>query len=346
MKTMTVVICNYNYECFLGDAIESALGQEYGATSVLVIDDGSTDRSVDVIARFGSRVKTVFKCNGGQVSAYNRALEMIESDYVIFLDADDVLYPSATTEVVRAFDSGDYAKVQFRLDVLSTAGDITGSRIPHSDPPPDCAHLLRHGWLYPSPPASGNAYRVSALRRIFPVPECLETRYGADFYAIYGVALVGRVFSISDALGGYRLHQSTAMPDEQKFGGGPSVSFANAENVHKAPKAFSARWGILQDLMRLRLGEELPPIFHDFSYEKAHFCTRVYRAPLARRWRWFFLESRNYFYSITANPFWGVKKKAGTIVLTSLCLLPSVLLSDFAVRYIANPLARRRGALR
>jgi hypothetical protein len=57
-------------------------------------------------------------------------------------------------------------------------------------------------------------------------------------------------------------------------------------------------------------------------------------------------ESRSYFHSIIANPFWSLKKKLGTVVFSSLCLLPYRPLSDFAVRYIANPLARRRVAAR
>jgi glycosyltransferase involved in cell wall biosynthesis len=348
MKTLTIVICNFNHERYLAEAIASALAQDYRATHVLVIDDGSTDRSSDVIASFGPRIQAVFKTNGGQVSAYNLAIDLVSSDYAIFLDADDLLYPNAVSEVVRTFESGEYAKVQFRLDVIAAQGERTGSHVPNSAPPADCARLLRRGWLYPSPPASGNAYCLRALRRVFPVPESRETRYGADFYAIYGVALVGRVFSIASVLGAYRIHHEVVRQEGHTATGTPRLWFANSEDVHKAPKAFSQRWSVLQELARSRLGEELPAVFHDFSFEKADFCLRVYRAPLASRWRWFALESRSYFHSIVANPFWGVSQKIGALALTSMCLLPSTSLSDFAIVYIANPLARRpvRGPLR
>ncbi|MEA3116690.1 MAG: hypothetical protein QOG58_6489, partial [Caballeronia sp.] len=72
MNDVTIIICNYNYERFLADAIDSALAQDYAATRVVVIDDGSTDGSREVIGRFGARISAVFKENGGQVSAYNR----------------------------------------------------------------------------------------------------------------------------------------------------------------------------------------------------------------------------------------------------------------------------------
>ncbi|WP_116136253.1 glycosyltransferase family 2 protein [Trinickia diaoshuihuensis] len=334
MKSVTIAICNYNYEQFLADAIDSALAQDYPATRVLVVDDGSSDGSREVIARYGSRIRTVLKENGGQVSAYNRALEEVDTEYVILLDADDLLYPTAVTEVMRRFDGGDYAKVQFRLDVISRDGTATGVTVPHSDAPADCGTLLRQGWLYPSPPASGNAYKTAALQRFFPIPETSEGRYGADFFAIYGVALVGQVASISQSLGAYRVHKSAPQ----------DVSFANSEKNTKAPRAYLARWGALRYVVRQRLGVDLPEAFHDFSHEKAIFCSEVYGAPLIERWRWFAFESRDYLHSIVANPFWGVAKKLATIGLSCLCLFPYAPLSDYVVRFISNPLARRGSA--
>jgi glycosyltransferase involved in cell wall biosynthesis len=334
MNHVTVVICNYNYERYLAAAIDSALAQDYPATDVIVIDDGSTDGSRAIIDQYGSRISSIFKENGGQVSAYNHAIDLLETEYVIFLDSDDLLYPSAVSEVMSRFANGQWAKVQFRLDVMDEAGAQTGAYVPHSEPPDDCGKLLLGGWLYPSPPASGNAYRVSALRRIFPVPEAGINRYGADFYAIYGVALTGPVATVSKSLGSYRVHHA----------GGTTLSFANSEQINKAPKALTMRWAILRNIARARLQVELPQRFHDFSLEKANFCSHVYRATLATRWRWMLNDSRSYLHTIVANPFWSIKKKLGTLVLSSLCLIPYSPLSDFVVRYIANPLARRRVA--
>ncbi|KAA1006879.1 glycosyltransferase family 2 protein [Paraburkholderia panacisoli] len=334
MNQITVVICNYNYEHYLAASIDSALAQDYPGTTVLVIDDGSTDGSRAIIEQYGNRISSVFKRNGGQVSAYNYAIEALETEFVIFLDSDDVLYPSAVSEVMRLFAHGKWAKVQFRLDVMDGAGMPTGAYVPHSEPPADCGILLMGGWLYPSPPASGNAYRVSALRRIFPVPEEGVNLYGADFYAIYGVALSGPIATVPKSLGGYRVHNAD----------GATVSFANSEQINKAPRAFNMRWAILRNIARVRLQLELPPTFHDFSHEKASFCSSVYHATFLTRWRWMLHDSRGYLHAIVANPFWSVKKKLATLMLSSLCLVPCSPLSDFVVRYISNPLARRRAA--
>jgi Glycosyl transferase family 2 len=334
VEEMTVVICNFNYERFLGEAIDSALAQNYVNTRVVVIDDGSTDGSRTIIEGYGSRITPIFKDNGGQVSAYNLGVQLVETDYVLFLDSDDVLYPDAVTDVMQRFERGNWAKVQFRLDVIDH-GQRTGVSVPHSGANGDCKDLLLRGWLYPSPPASGNAYRASALRQIFPVPETATNRYGADFYAIYGAALVGPVSTIPKSLGGYRIHS----------GGSGAISFANSEHATKASKEVEARWAILCEIASLRLGLQLPPGFHDFAHEKAHFCSSVYQAPLTTRWRWMFKDSYPYLHAIVANPFWGLKKKVGTLVLSSLCLVPYSPIADYAVRYIGNPLARR-GAIK
>src|SRR5258708_33541541 len=65
---VSIVVNNYNYARFLTECIDSALHQTYAALEIVVIDDGSTDESADVIRNYGDRIKTVFKNNGGQGS--------------------------------------------------------------------------------------------------------------------------------------------------------------------------------------------------------------------------------------------------------------------------------------
>src|SRR4051812_16040279 len=91
----SIIINNYNYGHFLRDAIDSALAQTYPCTEVIVVDDGSTDDSREVIAGYGQRVTAVFKENGGQASAFNAGFAASRGEVVVFLDADDTLLPNA-----------------------------------------------------------------------------------------------------------------------------------------------------------------------------------------------------------------------------------------------------------
>src|SRR5439155_27325938 len=102
--------------------IDSALDQSYPAIEVVVVDDASRDNSRDVIQSYGARVVPVLlEDNAGQGAAFNAGFRACHGDVVLFLDADDWLYPHAVARVVAAFDPG-VAQVQFRLHLLDGDG--------------------------------------------------------------------------------------------------------------------------------------------------------------------------------------------------------------------------------
>jgi glycosyltransferase involved in cell wall biosynthesis len=86
---VSVVIPCYNAERWVGRAIESVLTQEGVTVEVIVIDDGSTDNSVDVLRAYGERIHWETGPNRGACAARNRGLELARAEYVMFLDADD-----------------------------------------------------------------------------------------------------------------------------------------------------------------------------------------------------------------------------------------------------------------
>src|SRR5260370_24940072 len=88
-RLASIVINNYNYAGFLREAIDSALNQTCRDTEVLVVDDGSTDGSRQVITGYGDRIVPVFKDNGVQTSSLN-AVFRISPGQVIHCDAQDI----------------------------------------------------------------------------------------------------------------------------------------------------------------------------------------------------------------------------------------------------------------
>lgn len=91
---VSVVIPAYNYAHFLPDAIESVLSQTYPNLELIVVDDGSTDDTADVVRRYGERVRYIHKKNAGLSAARNTGIRNASHPFVAFLDADDVWLPS------------------------------------------------------------------------------------------------------------------------------------------------------------------------------------------------------------------------------------------------------------
>jgi hypothetical protein len=207
----SIVIQNFNYANFLRRAIESSLNQSYQDLEVIVVDDGSTDGSRDMILSFGTAVRPIFKPNGGQASAMNRGFAESSGDYILFLDADDFLFPSALDEHAIALETGA-VRSQAYMDCVDVLGNETGDRIP-GHPPPD-GDALAIGALdvgpgaFISSPASGNAWRRSALLKIFPLPETSKT--GADAFLLDAAPLLGATKSINSSLAAYRKHAESA----------------------------------------------------------------------------------------------------------------------------------------
>lgn len=99
---ITIVIPCRNAADMLPRALESALGQTWRRTEVIVVDDGSVDESVAVAASYGERVRVICKANGGAASARNAGIEAATGEYVQFLDADDYLAPDKVERTVDA----------------------------------------------------------------------------------------------------------------------------------------------------------------------------------------------------------------------------------------------------
>lgn len=206
----SIIINNYNYGRFVGEAIESALRQTYRNTEVIVVDDGSTDNSQDVIRSFGERVIPIFKANGGQGSAFNAGFRAMAGDLACFLDADDLLLPTAMERSVIALQDLANVKVEWTLDVIDESGHRKGHAIPEQPFPSQdlYEHTIQNGpfydWLI-TPPSSGNCYRRRFLEQVLPMPE-RPYRHGADVFLMMLAPIYGRLHRLIGSHGCYRQH--------------------------------------------------------------------------------------------------------------------------------------------
>jgi glycosyltransferase involved in cell wall biosynthesis len=206
-----IVISNHDYADYLQDAIDSACSQSHQNVNVIVVDDGSTDRSRELLRRNRGPACVVEKENGGQASALNAGLERCRGDVVIFLDSDDILRTDIAAKLCAVFARDpSVVKVQFRMEVIDAHGLPIGLTKPPPYLHPPSGDLRRAELAYPFDltwmPTSGNGFRLDALRRILPIPEHDYPRYGADWYLVHLATLLGNVVSLEDVGASYRVH--------------------------------------------------------------------------------------------------------------------------------------------
>jgi len=83
----------YNGEQYIAEAIDSLLAQTLPPIQIIIIDDGSTDGTAEIVARYGDRITSIHQTNAGQSAARNHGVRLAKTPFVAFLDADDLAHP-------------------------------------------------------------------------------------------------------------------------------------------------------------------------------------------------------------------------------------------------------------
>lgn len=104
----SVLMPAYNREKYVGQAIDSVLSQTFTDYELFVIDDGSTDKTLQVLESYGTRIRVLRQSNQGPEVARNSAAALAQGEYLVLLDSDDLLMPCAMAtydRIIRTFDS-------------------------------------------------------------------------------------------------------------------------------------------------------------------------------------------------------------------------------------------------
>ncbi|HBV85236.1 MAG TPA: glycosyl transferase family 2 [Desulfosporosinus sp.] len=105
MPKVSVVIPTYNHSRYLTHALESVINQSYANLEVIVIDDGSTDGTADVIKPYRSKINYIYKENGGTPSALNLGLSTASGKYICWLSADDAFLEDKVAKQVGLMEN-------------------------------------------------------------------------------------------------------------------------------------------------------------------------------------------------------------------------------------------------
>jgi glycosyltransferase involved in cell wall biosynthesis len=250
----SIVVNTYNHERFAREAIDSALAQTHDDLEVIVVDDGSSDDTPRIVDSFGDAVVAVLKTNGGQASAINAGFARTSGDFVVFLDGDDLLYPSAASRIADVV-APTTGKVHWPLDVIGEGGERTGEVFPRR-PLPE-GDFRQYALTNPppfvlSPPTSGNAWSRAFLETALPMPE-EPFFYGADTYLFELAPLFGPVALIAEPQGAYRRHASSGH-DALPLAAWLPLEIGWYEVLFPALTQYAARLGLAADERAWREG--------------------------------------------------------------------------------------------
>lgn len=110
---ISIIIPSYNQQDYLTDAIESALAQTIPC-EIIVIDDGSTDKSLEIARKYEPKIKVISQVNKGLASARNTGIMNAKGNYILPLDADDKLLPNCVEKILEYVDKADIISPSFK----------------------------------------------------------------------------------------------------------------------------------------------------------------------------------------------------------------------------------------
>src|SRR5256885_13277506 len=122
--TVSVVMPVYNGGPFLRQSLDSILAQSYPDFEVIVVDDGSTDDTPQILASYGSRIRTYRKPNGGGASAINYGIGQAHGEWIAWLSADDLWEPTNLERQVAAIMEEPFLRLPFPgLPTIHSGGE-------------------------------------------------------------------------------------------------------------------------------------------------------------------------------------------------------------------------------
>jgi glycosyltransferase involved in cell wall biosynthesis len=124
---ISIITPSLNQGAFIADAVDSVLAQEEARVEHLVVDGGSTDGTLDVLRRYGERVRWISEPDGGQADAINKGVALTRGAIVGWLNADDVYAPNALARAARELrEHPDAALVYGRAEFIDRSGALLG----------------------------------------------------------------------------------------------------------------------------------------------------------------------------------------------------------------------------
>ncbi len=238
---ISVIVPVFNAAGFIRESVTSILGQNYHPLELIIVDDGSTDNTEDVVGRLKEELIYIKKDNGGPSSARNRGLQEAKGDFISFLDADDLWLPGKLELQMKRFESDPETEIVlgFTKRFLSPGVEPPPDFDPEKDDKPQ---LVLH--------VGAGLYRKSVFDRIGLFDEKMLFSEDIDWF-LRAIETNRRISVLKKTVQLYRIHQANLTGDKEK-------------NQHYLLRAFKASLD-----RRRKLNPEKPPALPDIFHSKS-----------------------------------------------------------------------------
>jgi len=203
---VSVIIPNYNYARYVGGAIESVLTQAYTNIEIIVVDDGSTDASKDVLFNYGDSIKVISQQNRGVSAARNNGAAASSGEFVAFLDADDEWLPEKIEKQVARFrDDPSLGLVHVGVDEIDETGNSLRHRLEGAS-----GDATRELLMLGCKGVLGGGSGLMVPRAVFDEIGGFDTRLStsADWDFFFQVASRYTIAFVPEVLLRYRIHNT------------------------------------------------------------------------------------------------------------------------------------------
>lgn len=240
---VSVIIPNYNHAKYVGDAIQSVSDQDYSNLEIIVVDDGSTDNTREVVCHFDDpRIKYIWQQNAGLSAARNKGIRNARGEYIGLLDADDLYEPDFISTFLRYLNSNPSVDAAYCISqFVDENNNVLFQQTSWTEPPEQLHTRLLNG--------------------NFIVPLCMFARkYCYEEVGLFDTSLQGcadwdmwlrfsqryRVLGINEPLARYRVVMNSMSSDpihmheermsvlQKHIGPEPSSESTSSSIVHKA----------------------------------------------------------------------------------------------------------------
>lgn len=210
MPKISIITAAYNHVRFVRQSVESAQAQTYRDFEHIVVDDGSTDGTAEILQEYGNRIKYIRQENRGTHASFNVAIRASSGEYIAILDSDDAWLPNKLERQMKAFEEFPDAGVVYSLAyTIDENGNIRNNGETYGKPFQDSQHAYRELVRINYVPVLTALVRRDRMYEVGLFDETLKAISDWDLWL--RISACAPIFCVPEPLALYRVHDKNTL---------------------------------------------------------------------------------------------------------------------------------------